>query len=153
MAVSARDVARVAGVSVSTVSRALSRPDDLAPETLAKVLETARMLGYRPNPAARGLITGRTGTIGLIVPDLENPFFSSVTKGVQARARAAGYGVVIADSDEDPSQEADLVREMSRQVDGVIMCSPRSPTTCSPRSRPRPRWCWSTGAAAPCRRC
>ncbi|OZB87768.1 MAG: LacI family transcriptional regulator, partial [Microbacterium sp. 14-71-5] len=76
MAVSARDVARVAGVSVSTVSRALSRPDDLAPETLAKVLETARMLGYRPNPAARGLTTGRTGTIGLIVPDLENPFFS-----------------------------------------------------------------------------
>lgn len=127
MAVSARDVARVAGVSVSTVSRALSRPDDLAPETLAKVLETARMLGYRVNPAARGLTTGRTGTIGLIVPDLENPFFSSVTKGVQARARAAGYGVVIADSDEDPSQEADLVREMSRQVDGVVMCSPRSP--------------------------
>ena len=127
MAVSARDVARAAGVSVSTVSRALTRPDDLAPETLAKVLETARTMGYRPNPAARGLITGRTGTIGLIVPDLENPFFSSVTKGVQARARAAGYGVVIADSDEDPSQEADLVREMSRQVDGVLMCSPRSP--------------------------
>ena len=127
MAVSARDVARVAGVSVSTVSRALSRPDDVAPETLAKVLDTARGMGYRPNLAARGLNTGRTGAIGLIVPDIENPFFASVTKGVQSRARAAGYTVVIADSDEDASQEADLVRDMARQVDGMVLCSPRSP--------------------------
>ncbi|HUX70375.1 MAG TPA: LacI family DNA-binding transcriptional regulator, partial [Cellulomonadaceae bacterium] len=78
---SARDVARVAGVSVSTVSRALSRPGEVAPETLAKVLDTARGMGYRPNLAARGLITGRTGVIGLVVPDIENPFFASVTKG------------------------------------------------------------------------
>lgn len=127
MAVSARDVARVARVSVSTVSRALARPQEVAPDTLAKVLETARGMGYRPNLAARGLITGRTGTIGLIVPDLENPFFASVTKGVQSRARSAGYVVIIADSDEDPSQETDLVREMSRQVDGIVLCSPRSP--------------------------
>lgn len=127
MAVSARDVARVAGVSVSTVSRALARPDEVAPETLAKVLDTARGMGYRPNLTARGLITGRTGMIGLIVPDIENPFFASVTKGVQARARAAGYAVMIADSDEDPSQEADLVKGMARQVDGIVLCSPRSP--------------------------
>ena len=127
VAVSARDVARVAGVSVSTVSRALSRPGEVAPETLAKVLDTARGMGYRPNLAARGLITGRTGVIGLVVPDIENPFFASVTKGVQARARAAGFAVVIADSDEDPSQEAGLVREMAGQVEGIVMCSPRSP--------------------------
>lgn len=127
MTVSARDVARVAGVSVSTVSRALSRPDSVSSGTLAKVLETARGLGYRPNLAARNLITGRTGAIGLVVPDIENPFFASITKGVQDRARAAGYAVVIADSDEDPSREGDLVREMSRQVDGVVLCSPRSP--------------------------
>lgn len=127
MAVSARDVARVAGVSVSTVSRSLTKPDEVAPETLVKVLDTARGMGYRPNLAARGLITGRTGTIGLIVPDLENPFFSALTKGVQSRARSAGYAVIIADSDEDPSQEADLVRDMSRRVDGIVMCSPRAP--------------------------
>ena len=127
MSVSARDVARVAGVSVSTVSRALTRPDDVAPETLTKVLDTARGMGYRPNLTARGLITGRIGAIGLIVPDIENPFFSSVTKGVQDRARTAGYAVVIADSNEDPSMEANLVRDMERQVDGIIMCSPRSP--------------------------
>lgn len=127
MSVNARDVARVAGVSVSTVSRAMSRPEDVSPETLTKVLETAAGMGYRPNLMARNLITGRTGAIGLVVPDIENPFFASVTKGVQDRARAAGYAVVIADSDEDPSREGHLVREMSRQVDGVVLCSPRSP--------------------------
>lgn len=127
MAVSARDVARVAGVSISTVSRALSKPDDVAPATRDKVLDTARGMGYRPNLAARGLITGRTGIIGLIVPDLENPFFASVTKGMQSRARDVGYAVIISDSDEDPSQEADLVRDLSKRVDGMVMCSPRAP--------------------------
>ena len=127
MAVSARDVARVAGVSISTVSRAIAKPNDVAPATLAKVLDTARGMGYRPNLAARGLITGRTGIIGLIVPDLENPFFASVTKGVQSKARDAGYAVIISDSDEDPSQEADLVRELCQRVDGMVMCSPRAP--------------------------
>jgi len=114
-------------VSVSTVSRALAKPNEVAPETLARVLETASGMGYRPNLAARGLVTGHTGTIGLIVPDLENPFFASVTKGVQSRARSAGYAVIIADSDEDASQEADLVRDMCRQVDGIVLCSPRAP--------------------------
>jgi DNA-binding LacI/PurR family transcriptional regulator len=129
VSVTARDVARVAGVSVSTVSRALAKPDEVAPHTRAKVLDTARGMGYRPNLAARGLVTGRTGTIGLIVPDLENPFFASVTKGVQSRARTSGYAVIIADSDEDPSQEQVLARSMSKQVDGVVMCSPRAPET------------------------
>ena len=127
MAVSARDVARVAGVSISTVSRSLAKPDAVAPDTLAKVLDTARGMGYRPNLAARGLITGRTGIIGLIVPDLENPFFASVTKGVQSRARDAGYAVIISDSDEDPSQEAELVADLCKRVDGMVMCSPRAP--------------------------
>jgi LacI family transcriptional regulator len=127
VAVSARDVARVAGVSISTVSRSLAKPDAVAPDTLAKVLDTARGMGYRPNLAARGLITGRTGIIGLIVPDLENPFFASVTKGVQSRARDAGYAVIISDSDEDPSQEAELVADLCKRVDGMVMCSPRAP--------------------------
>jgi len=129
VSVTARDVARVAGVSVSTVSRALAKPDEVAPHTRAKVLEAARGMGYRPNLAARGLVTGRTGTIGLIIPDLENPFFASVTKGVQDRARASGYSVIIADSDEDPSQEVELARSVSKQVEGLVMCSPRAPTS------------------------
>lgn len=82
-------------------------------------------MGYRPNRNARGLITGQSGSIGLVVPDLENPYFGSVCKGVQERARASGYSVFIADTDEDPSVESEVVRTLSKQVDGVILCSSR----------------------------
>ncbi|WP_188037360.1 LacI family DNA-binding transcriptional regulator [Actinotalea sp. JY-7885] len=126
MAVSARDVARMAGVSVSTVSRTLARPDQVAPGTRDRVLAAAHALGYRANPAARSLITGRTGTLGLVVPDLENPYFTSVTKGVQKRAQAAGYALLVADSDEHSGQEAELVRNMASRVDGTVLCSPRA---------------------------
>jgi DNA-binding LacI/PurR family transcriptional regulator len=125
MAVTIRDVAKAAGVSISTVSRALASPELVAQPTRDLVLETARGMGYRPNRAARGLITGRTGCIGLVVPDLENPFFGSIGKGVQDRARAAGYAVFIGDSGEDPSLEAEVVRSFAKQVDGVILCSAR----------------------------
>ena len=125
MVVSIRDVARATGVSISTVSRALANPEQVAEATRLHVQETARTMGYRPNRAARGLVTGRTGSIGLVVPDLENPFFGSICKGVQARARAAGYAVFIADTDEDPLLEDEVVRGLAKQVDGVILCSPR----------------------------
>jgi DNA-binding LacI/PurR family transcriptional regulator len=98
----------------------------VAESTRTLVQETARSMGYRPNRAARGLITGRTGCIGLVVPDLENPYFGAVCKGVQERARAAGYAVFIADTDEDPAAELEAVRSLTRQVDGVILCSARN---------------------------
>ena len=88
MVVTLRDVARAAGVSPATASRALSAPDLVAPARREHVQQVARELGYRPNRAARELITGRTGNLCLVVPDLENPFFAAVAKGVQARARA-----------------------------------------------------------------
>jgi LacI family transcriptional regulator len=122
-----RDVARAAGVSQATVSRALSMPELVRPGTRARVEAAARELGYRPNRAARGLITGRTGNLGLIVPDLSNPFFAAVVKGVQAAARAADYSVFIADTDEEAGAEADLLRALAKQVDGLILCSPRAP--------------------------
>jgi len=125
VAVTVRDVAKVAGVSISTVSRALSAPDQVAEATRILVENTARSLGYEPNRAARGLISGRTGNIGLVVPDLENPFFGAVCKGVQARARAAGYAVFIADTEEDPTLEGEVVRGLAKQVDGIILCSAR----------------------------
>lgn len=126
MAVTIRDVAREAGVSISTVSRALAAPEQVAQATRELVQATAARMDYRPNRSARGLITGRSGNIGLVVPDLENPFFGSVCKGVQARARAAGYSVFVADTDEDPNVEAEVVRGLIKQVDGVILCSPRT---------------------------
>ncbi len=127
MAPTIRDVASAAGVSQATVSRALSMPELVRPGTRARVEAAARRLGYRPNRAAQGLITGRTGNLGLIVPDLSNPFFASVVKGVQAAARAADYSVFIADTDEEPDAEVDLLRALAKQVDGLILCSPRAP--------------------------
>jgi DNA-binding LacI/PurR family transcriptional regulator len=125
MAVTIKDVARAAGVSPATVSRALATPELVREPTRTRVQQAARDLGYSPNRAARGLITGRTGNIGLLVPDLANPFFPSVVKGMQARAREADYHVFLADTDEDPTVEADLVRALSKQVDGIVLCSPR----------------------------
>ena len=91
MVVTLRDVARAAGVSPATASRALSAPDLVAPARREHVQQVARELGYRPNRAARELHHGRApGTSCLVVPDLENPFFAAVAKGVQARARALG---------------------------------------------------------------
>ncbi|MFE5335639.1 LacI family DNA-binding transcriptional regulator [Isoptericola sp. NPDC056573] len=123
---SARDVAESAGVSVSTVSRALASTGRVSPATRDRVVAAAARLGYQPDPTARGLRMGRTHAIGLLVPDLENPYFASVTKGVQARARALGYAVFIVDSEEDATSETALVRELARRVDGVLLASPRS---------------------------
>ena len=119
------DVAEAAGASISTVSRSFHMPDLVRPQTRERVLEIAARLGYTPNRAARGLITGRTGNLGLIVPDIANPFFPALVKAAQARARSRDYSVFLADTDEDPDAEVQLIRAMAKQVDGVIACSSR----------------------------
>ncbi|MBD8079393.1 substrate-binding domain-containing protein [Cellulosimicrobium arenosum] len=124
--VTARDVAREIGVSVSTVSRALAEPDRVATETRDRVVAAASRLGYRPNRAASGLRAGRTGALGLVVPDLENPYFASITKGVQARARRTGHAVFVVDAGEDPVLEPELVAGLRSQTDGLVLCSPRA---------------------------
>jgi len=123
--VTLRDVARAAGVSPATASRALAAPDMVAADRRSRVLRAARDLGYRPNRAARELSTGRTGMLCLVVPDLANPFFAAVAKAVHARARASGYAVLVGDSDEDLRTEAELVTQLAERGDGLILCSPR----------------------------
>ncbi|MDX8054174.1 LacI family DNA-binding transcriptional regulator [Lentzea sp. BCCO 10_0798] len=123
MAVTIRDVALQAQVSVSTVSRALSAPGLVKEATRQRVLDVVAGLGYQPNRAARSLITGRTGNLGIVVPDLLNPFFPSVLRGVQTKAGEAGTSVFFCDSREDPDTEAELVRTMAAQVDGVVLCA------------------------------
>jgi LacI family transcriptional regulator len=120
-----RDVARASGVHISTVSRTFSAPHLVNPETRSRVLATAEMLGYRPNRAARALITGRTHNIGLIVADIANPFFPPLIKAAESQARQRDYHIFVADTNEDASVEEELVLALAKQVDGVLLCSPR----------------------------
>lgn len=131
-----RDVAKAAGVSVATVSRAFSDKAAVSQATRRHVLAVAERLGYSPDPAARRLTTGRSGSIGLIVPDLSNPFFADVAKGVQRRARDRQRSIFISDTDEQARLEADAVRHLARQVDGIIWASPRTPDDALRELRP-----------------
>ena len=120
-----RDVAEASGVHISTVSRTFSAPHLVNEETRDRVLAAAEALGYRPNRAARALITGKTHNIGLIVADIANPFFPPMIKAAESQARLRDYNIFVAETDEDPAVEEDLVRALSKQVDGVQLCSPR----------------------------
>jgi len=142
-----RDVARRARVSVTTVSRALTQPQLLRPTTRERVLKASRELAYHPNRAARSLITGKTGNIGIVVPDLSNPFYPAVVRGAQLRAHQAGYAVFLADSDESAAAEENLVNAMAKQVDGVIVCAPFA------RDAALRRLCESTSLVLVNRRC
>jgi len=125
--VTIREVAAAAGVSIATVSRALADPDKVAPGSRQRVLAAIDDLGYIPNRAASGLRGGRTNTIGLLVPDLTNLYFSGVGRGVAAEASEHGISVFIAESREDPGAEVKLLRGLVRQTDGIVLCSPRAP--------------------------
>ncbi len=120
-----RDVARACGVHVSTVSRTFSAPNLVNPDTRNRVLAAAEQLGYRPNRAARALITGRTSNLGLIVADITNPYFPPMIKAAQSQARLHDHHVFVADTDENPAVEEELVRTLATQVDGILLCSPR----------------------------
>ncbi len=120
-----RDVAKASGVHASTVSRTFTAPRMVNPETRSRVLAVAEAMGYRPNRAARALITGRTHNLGLIVADIANPFFPPLIKASESYARQRDYHLFVADTDEDPVVEEELVQAIARQVDGVLLCSPR----------------------------
>lgn len=119
------DVARRAGVHASTVSRALNRPEQVASGTRAQVEAAVQELGFVPNRAARGLITGRTGNVAVIVPDITNPYFASLVRSVERAARARDLQVLLADSGEDRHEEVRAGRALSREADGLIVVSPR----------------------------
>jgi LacI family transcriptional regulator len=127
-AVTLRDVARVAGVHPATVSRALN--EETRPlvneETARRVLKAAEELGYQPNPIARGLKTNRSYTIGVLIPDLTNPLFPPILRGIEDRLETAGYTPLIANTDNDPERELlDSQTMRARQVDGIIAATAR----------------------------
>lgn len=123
--VTVHDVARRSGVSIATVSRTLREPHRVSDDTRERVLAAVDELGYRPNRAARSLRRGRTGVIALVVPDIENPYFSSLTKGAQATSREHGYGLVVVDTTERADVEDDEIRALLSQIDGAILVSSR----------------------------
>lgn len=122
MAVSVRDVAAAAGVSVGTVSNVMNQPDKVAAATVLRVQAVIDELGFVRNDAARQLRAGRSRSIGLVVPDAGNPFFADVARGAEARAHDDLLSVLLGNSDEDPSREdnyLDLFRE--QRVNGVLI--------------------------------
>ncbi|CAL9409401.1 LacI family DNA-binding transcriptional regulator [Streptomyces sp. enrichment culture] len=118
------DVAREAGVSKATASRAMMRPDMVAAPTLERVREAAQRLGFQPNRAARALTTGRTGLLGLIVPTLANPFFSPLVLGAQQAAEETDSHLLLGVSEYDPEREAVLAERLGEQADGLVLVAP-----------------------------
>ncbi len=119
------DVAERAGVHAATVSRTINTPERVAPTTRRRVEKAVRDLGFVPNRAARGLITGRTGNIAVIVPDITNPHFASLVRSVERSAREADLQVLLVDTGEHPDEEVRAARTMFRDVDGFVVVSPR----------------------------
>lgn len=121
-----RDVARRAGVHAGTASRALN-PETRSlvnPDTAEKVVRAAEELGYRPNPLARGLKTNRSFTIGVLVPDLTNPLFPPIVRGIEDALATVGYTALLANSDNDHEKERLYFQTMKdRQVEGFIMAT------------------------------
>ena len=121
MRVTIKDIAREAGVSVTTVSRVLNNKADVSDKTREKVLKIIDRLNYNPNSIARGLVMNKTYTIGLIVPDISNAFFAEIAKAIEDELREYGYSVIFCNTDNDKDREKesiDLLR--SKQVDGLI---------------------------------
>jgi LacI family transcriptional regulator len=116
------DVAAAAGVSTATAARALGAYGAVSPDVRERVAAAALKLGYRRNSLARSMITGRSHTIGLVMADIENPFFARAVRGIADVAHGAGYEVLLVNSDEDPATERAAVRVLfEKRVDGLIV--------------------------------
>jgi len=122
------DVAVEAGVHPSTVSRVLSRPQLIGEPTRAAVHAAVDKLGYVPNRAARHLAGGRIGTVGVLVPDITNPFFAQVVRAVQRGCRSNGQTMLLADTGQRSAEELSEARALADNVDAFVVCSPVAPT-------------------------
>ncbi len=122
--VTIRDVAKAAGVSTATVSRALNETALVTEETRRKVLEAIERLGYRPNAVARGLTTRKTKTIGLVVSDIMNPFYPEVARGVEDVLSTYGYNVILCNTDRNAERESAYINLLiEKRVEGIVFAS------------------------------
>ncbi len=122
-----KDIARDLGVSVITISKVLRNHPDVGDETRERVLARVKELDYRPNLAARSLVTGRSYLVGLVVPDLLHPFFAEVAKSLSETLRGSGYYLIVSSSEEDPDiEEQEINQLLARRLDTLIIASCRS---------------------------
>jgi LacI family transcriptional regulator len=126
MAATIKDVAREANVSVASVSRVLNGHGNVTDETRDRILSAAERLHYIPNSGARSLITRRTDTIGVILPDMHGEFFSEIVRGIDVAARARGLHLLVSGSHGDAAETAAAIRAMSGRVDGLLVMSPHA---------------------------
>jgi len=124
-AVTIKDVAREAGVSVASVSRALNRGEGVTAETGERIRAVAKRLSYVPHAAARSLITRRTHTIGALLPDLHGEFFSELIRGIDLAARARGLHLLVSSSHDGLEDAAAALQAMQGRVDGLLIMTPR----------------------------
>lgn len=126
MSVSIKDIAKTAGVSHSTVSRALSDSPLVSVETKARIQRLAREMGYSPDAQARSLVMGRTQTIGVVVTTITDPFIAEIVQAIESTAHDRGYCVILASSNAEPEREIAAVEMLhSKRVDGVVVTSSR----------------------------
>ncbi|HSX50880.1 MAG TPA: LacI family DNA-binding transcriptional regulator [Cellvibrio sp.] len=122
-----RDVARLAGVSVATVSRALSNPEKVSDDSLEKVHNAIAQVGYRPNMLARNFRSARAYAVVVLVPDIANPFYSLFIRALEDRAQQKGYAVLLGDTRGTPEREMDYIRRVeTRLADGIVQLRPSS---------------------------
>lgn len=126
MSANIKEVAREAGVSVATVSRVFNDKGPVREETRLRIQEVALRLGYSPNATARSLITKKTGTLGVLLPDLYGEFFSEVIRGLDLAARRSGYHILVSSSHSDRSEVEAVLRALRGRVDGLIVMSPEA---------------------------
>lgn len=124
MPVTIKDVARESGVNISTVSRALNNGYGVNDQTREHVIAVAARLNYRPNRIARGLVTGRSHSLGLVVSDIRNPFFAEVARGAEDAARTGNCDLVLCNSDLDAGKQMQYVQSLlEKRIDGIMMNS------------------------------
>jgi LacI family transcriptional regulator len=121
---SIKAVARLAGVSVATVSRVLNDSGPVREETRQRILEVVESLGYVPHGAARSLTTNQTDTLGVLLPDIYGEFFSELIRGIDSAARRQGYHVLVSGSHEDREEVRAVLRALRGRVDGLILMTP-----------------------------
>ena len=119
------DIAKLAGVNPSTVSRALSKPGRINVKTEERIQAAAKELNYRVNPMARALPTGRANTLGLLLADITNPMFFNVVRGAEREAARRGYTLILAESQESAEREAETADRVAPSVDGLILVTTR----------------------------